>query len=379
LVATRVPGSIEQRIAAVESAGRRLRELNRFIADSLESLPEAALVTDAAGIVRLANTTATRLFARLSGHSVPLAGRDIFSLLKMMQSTADGDWRELWLRAGADLPIISVEARAGDDSEYLLQIAPSLSQGGARTGTIVTLSDISPLRESERRRDEALRFLSHDMRSPQASILTLLEMQETAPELMPTRTLLDRIGKYARKTLTLADDFLRLARAERALPRDFQAVDLRELLQDAADEAATLASGKRISIQMTLPEEEALVNGDRDLLTRAILNLLSNAVKYSPPDTAIQCRLARDTSHWRIDIADRGYGIAPENLSRLFTRFTRLQAEGQPEVDGIGLGLVFVKTVAERHAGSITVQSRVATPGNPERGTTFTVLLPALA
>ncbi|MBI3715325.1 MAG: CHASE2 domain-containing protein [Betaproteobacteria bacterium] len=378
-IATRVPGSLEQRIAAVESAGRRLRELNRFIADSLESLPEAALVTDADGVVRLANSSATRLFARLAADAVPLAGKDIFGLLALLQAPAEGDWRDLWQRAGVDLPVVSVEARTGDDAEYLLQIAPSLSQGGVRAGTIVTLSDISPLRESERRRDEALRFLSHDMRSPQASILTLLEMQETAPELMPTKTLLERIGKYARRTLTLADDFLRLARAERVRPQDFQPVDLKELLHDAADEASALASGKQIRIEATSSEPESLVNGDRDLLTRAILNLLSNAVKYSPPGTVIRCRLTRDSLHWRIDIADQGYGIAAEDLSRLFTRFTRLQAEGQPEVDGIGLGLVFVKTVVERHGGAISVQSRVATANDAERGTTFTVLLPAPA
>jgi len=373
----RVPGSLEQRIAAVESAGRRLRELNRFISDSLESLPEAALVTDADGVVRLANSTATRLFVRLSPGAIPLAGKDVFALLNMLQTPAEGNWRELWLRAGVDQPLVSVEARASDDTEYLLQIAPSMSQGGVRTGTIVTLSDISPLRESERRRDEALRFLSHDMRSPQASILTLLEMQETAPEMMTNKLLLERIGKYARRTLTLADDFLRLARAERARPQDFQLVDLRELLQDAADEASALAAGKRIRILVASTGEESLVNGDRDLLTRATLNLFSNAVKYSPPDTLVQCSLTRDPTHRRIDITDQGYGIAPENLSKLFTRFVRLQAEGQPEVDGIGLGLVFVKTVVERHGGTISVDSRVASSNDAQRGTTFTILLPS--
>ena len=112
-------------------------------------------------------------------------------------------WREIWTHAVGETKAISLEATGSQNHEFLVHIAPSFSARGVATGSIVTLVDVSPLRESERRRDEALRFLSHDMRSPQASILTLLEMQREEPGLMPVEQLVERIGKYSRRTLNL--------------------------------------------------------------------------------------------------------------------------------------------------------------------------------
>jgi CHASE2 domain-containing sensor protein/signal transduction histidine kinase len=398
-----MPDVVEQRIASVREATQRLRNLNRFVADSLESLPEAALVTDFNGRVMLANSSADRLFGfhklqpAQSDVEQPLEGRDVFELMQNFKHDSDKSWRELWADASENSRTISIEARvanqtadkAADDLEFLVQIAPSMSHTGVHTGTILTLTDISPLRESERRRDEALRFLSHDMRSPQASIITLLEMQREDPESMSSEKLIERIDRYAKRTLNLADDFLRLAKAERSKPQDFAPLELSGLLQDAVEEAWSLASAKRISVKSNTPEDDAWVSGDRDLLTRVLMNLLSNAIKYSPPNTTVTCSLRREEKNWVIDVADQGYGISEANMSKLFTRFVRLHEEGQPEEEGIGLGLVFVKTVVTRHNGTIGVKSRVAkysdtntnanvsTVESTDHGTTFSVTLPA--
>jgi CHASE2 domain-containing sensor protein/signal transduction histidine kinase len=398
-----MPDVVEQRIASVRDATQRLRNLNRFVADSLESLPEAALVTDFNGRVMLANSSADHLLGAHHSKDTeadkeneqPLEGRDVFDLMQNFRHDSDKTWRELWADASDNSRSISIEARmvgkGADDQEFLVQIAPSMSHTGAHTGTILTLTDISPLRESERRRDEALRFLSHDMRSPQASIITLLEMQRDDPESMTFEKLMERIDRYAKRTLNLADDFLRLAKAERSKPQDFAPLELSGLLQDAVEEAWSLASAKQISVKSNTPDDEAWVAGDRDLLTRVLMNLLSNAIKYSPPNTAVTCSLRREEKNWIIDVADQGYGISEANMSKLFTRFVRLHEEGQPEEEGIGLGLVFVKTVVTRHNGSIGVKSRVAKYGakhsnddsnvtsveSTDHGTTFSVTLPA--
>lgn len=120
--------------------------------------------------------------------------------------------------------------------------------------------------------------------------------------------------------------------------------------------------------------------GDRDLLTRALINLLSNAIKYSPAETQVSLALRREDGNWLVHVTDHGYGIADADMSRLFMRFSRLKHEGQPEEEGIGLGLVFVKTVVERHHGAIKVSSKVAKTENGirlgESGTTFSVTLP---
>jgi hypothetical protein len=122
--------------------------------------------------------------------------------------------------AHAETQTLSVEARSVDEREYLVRIAPSFSARGNQTGSILTLVDVTPLRESERRRDEALRFLSHDMRSPQASILTLLEMYHGDPQSMPAEKLTERVGRYApdldRRTIFAA------AKAERVDARNFE-------------------------------------------------------------------------------------------------------------------------------------------------------------
>ncbi|MEO8386099.1 MAG: HAMP domain-containing sensor histidine kinase, partial [Betaproteobacteria bacterium] len=218
-------------------------------------------------------------------------------------------------------------------------------------------------------------FLSHDMRSPQASILTLLEMQREEPELVPVERLVERIGKYARRTLNLADDFLRLATAERARSQDFVALELNELMRDAAEEVWSLASAKKIQVTVGEQTSDAWVLGDRDLLTRTLINLLSNAIKYSPPETCVSMTLQRDDDKWRLNVSDQGYGIAAADMSRLFQRFTRLKLEGQPDEDGIGLGLVFVKTVLARHHGEIEVTSKTTKGAS---GTTFSLTLPAV-
>ncbi len=377
-----IPDVIESSISTLQATSQRLRNLNRFVADSLESLPDATLVTDASGRILLANSSADRLFkarrrGRERGNDPPLEGRDLFELMAQFQHTDTRTWRELWVDAYEETQTVSVEAKSADEREYLVRIAPSFSARGTQTGSILTLVDVTPLRESERRRDEALRFLSHDMRSPQASILTLLDMYQGDPESITTEKLTQRVGRYARRTLTLADDFLRLAKAERANAKDFEPLDLAELVQDAADEAWSSAKGKNIQVAVDIVCDEAWMSGDRDLLTRALMNLLSNAVKYSPPDTTVRCALRAVEGSLQVEIADQGYGIAESDIPRLFTRFTRLKHDAQPEEAGIGLGLVFVKTVIERHGGNIAVRSRVAANESEQGGTTFVLTLPA--
>jgi CHASE2 domain-containing sensor protein len=377
-----VPDVIEQRIVAVTSAVQHMRDLNRFVSDSLESFPDAALVVDAEARVLLANSSADRLFVPFIGAGSParvkpLEGRNLFDLLLFLPPSDGPAWTDVWQRVRERNDTFSQEAKAANDQDYLVQMAPSFSHDGQRTGTIVALTDISPLRESERRRDEALRFLSHDMRSPQASILTLLEMRREHPDSMSTEKLIDRVDKYARRTLNLADDFLRLAKAERVRPQDFVPVNLGDIVREASEEAWSLASAKKIRVQAEIGDADAWVNGDRDLLTRVLMNLLSNAIKYSPPETAITCRLLRSGGTWRVDVSDQGYGIAEADMSRLFSRFTRLHTGTQPEEEGIGLGLVFVKTVVQRHGGTIDVTSKVANAPGDDHGTTFSVILPA--
>jgi signal transduction histidine kinase len=175
--------------------------------------------------------------------------------------------------------------------------------------------------------------------------------------------------------LGLADNFVQLARAESSEYR-LEEVDFQDVLYDAVDEMWSLANNKKIELITDIEGQEFLTNIDRSLMARALCNLISNAISYSLPDTRITCTLrlkyVKLLPQVVCRIADRGFGIAPHDQARLFQRYQRVSAPGQPHSDGTGLGLVFVKTVVERHFGEISLESTLG------EGSTFIVTLPAL-
>lgn len=377
--------SIARRIAALRGATQRLRNVRRFVGDALDSLPDATLVVDRKGAIMLANPQAQRLLA-VAGDA--LGGRPVADCLSRFSLRGEVTPAALAaaLCEGATLAIEAglMEGRDGE-SEFLLQTAPCHADSGERVGGILALIDISALKASERKRDEALRFLSHDMRAPQASILTLLDMMAHHPGAMTTDQFSEKVGRYARRTLNLADEFLRLARAERLRAADFEPVEWVALLEEVRDDCFEAARLRSMQLVLDVGVEEAWVRGDAELLRRVLLNLVGNALKYSPEGRVVRVGLVGDSMPggapaWAVFVADQGYGIAEENLPRLFERFARFREEGQPDVDGIGLGLVFVKTVVEGHGGQVRVHSRTVpqTPGGTS-GTTFTLLFPGQA
>jgi CHASE2 domain-containing sensor protein/signal transduction histidine kinase len=376
---------LERRISAMKRAARRVRDLRQFVSDSLDSLPDATLVTTTDGRVLLPNRLAHIYFA---SNGVALTGGtsliEALSVLKSPQPIDHIDathfrWKDLLDPQKAVHLSSGVSATDERGRDMLVKSAPCYSAAYALTGWIVSVIDISTIRAAERSRDETLRFLSHDMRAPQASILALLELQAHEGSAVPEREFFSRIEKAARKTLGLADDFVQLARAQSQEYR-FEEVDFQDMLLDATDEMWTLAQGKNIRIVTDVVSEhdsdDFPVKADRTLMTRALVNLLSNAINYSPENTTITCTLRHPVDQppetVYCSISDEGYGIAPDDRARLFQRFTRVSRPGQPRHEGIGLGLVFVKTVVERHHGHLDFSSEVGA------GTTFTIVLPGL-
>ena len=141
-----------------------------------------------------------------------------------------------------------VEVRDADERDHLLRYATCTNAQGETTGWIAGLVDVSALHAAERQREDALRLLSHDMRSPQASILALVEIERARAEPALARELLGRIERYAQRALTLADDFVQLARAE-SQAYVLEPASLTELVIDASDEVWPQAHARRISLQ----------------------------------------------------------------------------------------------------------------------------------
>lgn len=367
------PDRFGARIAVVRDAARRQRDLQRFITDALDGLPVGAVVIDLDGQIRLVNRRATELL----GVSETWALR---ATLGAMPWPAEGV-PPYGHAAGRSVVPTQIEVELDNGRVVLASLAGLFDEGGQALGVLIGLADVSALREAQRSREDTMHFLSHDMRAPLASILTLVESARgsaTAPP--PGSPEAERLGwveRYARSALTLAENLFRLVRAEGVDPADFSELSLEMLVQDAADQVWALARGKgvRLDVDVALPDDDAscLVRGDGDLLCRAIVNLLTNAVKYTPEGGRITLSLAACAEGWAVAVRDTGAGIAPAQQGRLFRRFSRLDTAGNRRIGGVGLGLLMVRTVAERHGGSVDVSSR------PGEGSVFTLRLPAVA
>jgi signal transduction histidine kinase len=220
-----------------------------------------------------------------------------------------------------------------------------------------------------------MQFISHDIRAPVASIITLLEMQRGAVQAPDLGTLLPRIEGYAQASLQLADDFVHLARAQQQVLRR-ERLDLGLVLDQAVESCWPQASAAQVQLQFHLPEQEAPVLGDPGMIHRAAVNLIGNAIKYGAGGheggaAVVLCLLQEDASHCRISIRDQGPGMDAGTLARLSQPFERL--EQHQHLGGVGLGLAFVRTVAARHGGWLDMESE------PGKGSTFSLVLPRAA
>lgn len=370
---------LERRIEATRSAARRMLDLHQFVSDNLNSMPDANLVINQSGDLMLFNRKAQQLFASFDAHLE--RGLHIQSLLPHFHPVDHGSVALHWQQLLPPPATASATSHTGGDIEardtlqriFLIRATPSQQPDGVMLGWIVSFADVTALRATERLRDDSLNFISHDMRAPQSSILATLALQRSGKIALDQEALFKRIEKSVHSTLSLAEDFILLARAE---SRNWQMeeLDFSSLLADAADDMWMLANDKRILIDISVGEP-AWVHGDRTMLVRALGNLLSNAIKYGPADSGVECLVETvaaatpdDMPRVRCSIRDHGPGLSAIDLGSLFTPFYR---SGITKQIGIGLGLTLVQTVIRHHGGTITVAN--ADTG----GACFTVELPA--
>ncbi|RDU96895.1 CHASE2 domain-containing protein [Trinickia dinghuensis] len=376
--------ALERHIALVEQAADRMQDMKRFVWDCLNSLPEPILVADRQGLICVANKAARECFAPLSAR--PLEGRLLTEMLGEMtfiktiapEPVSDAEliarWPEVLDPTDLDRVWIvkrGIEVRDHAERDYLLRYARCRNARGEASGYwVVGLADVTALHAAEQAREDALRLLSHDMRSPHASVLALIEDEMAISRSERVRTLLEHIERYTRRALTLADDFVQLTRAE-SQAYVFEPVNLADVVLDASDEIWPQARAKGIFVETHFEGDGHWIHADRSLMTRAVTNLLNNAVKYSPAETIVHVSVTNGTNdriHCRI--ADQGYGMTEDAQAHLFERFRRFRTPGQPHSQGAGLGMALVKTVVTRHEGEVTVASE------PGRGTTVTVSVP---
>ena len=330
----------------------RLRDLRRFLSDAIGRLPDALFVARLDGTLALTNAEGRRLARRLGAPSETNA--DLRILLDRFRTAEGGSFSPF----APDAPVQGgAETATEDGGSFDIRYVAQRDAADTQVGWIIRIVDTSALKQAERHREEALQLLSHDMRAPQSAILSLLR----GPETGVPKAIAARIEGLANRTLELAEDFVQLARAE-AKPMANEPLDMNDITIDAADALWPTAKARGIKVVVEGADMDPhMVEGDRQLLTRAILNLISNAIKYSDPGMRIRCSVDEVDDRIRVTVADEGVGMSEEQLGNLFSRFQ------QGPREGVGLGLAFVRTVVARHGGSIDCQSELG------KGTTFTI------
>jgi signal transduction histidine kinase len=306
----------------------------------------------AAGLVQVA-------WADVSPQLEPVLTERQASLL----SSGGFEWR--LMHTAGDRPWLQdgVSARLPNEQSVLVKAAPLADALGRWQVFIIMVLDLSVTRELEAQREQALRFLSHDIRAPQASILALLQTEgERLPE-----DLRERLRRNAASTLALADGFVQLARAQARESYHFEILNLNHVVQEAIDEQWSAARAAQARIAFEETEPDAWIEGDRAMLWRAAGNFLSNAIKHTPPGGLIEVAVQRehppnDREQITLTVTDSGPGMTPEEGARLFMPFSQL--DGPERRHGTGLGLAFVRVVADRHRARAGVDAR---PGQGAR------------
>ncbi len=203
------------------------------------------------------------------------------------------------------------------------------------------------MRDLEAQRNEALTFISHDLRAPLASVVCQLESETDCDP--------QRLLPPLRRALAMAQAFLWLARAEALDRRRMKEIDLTGLLEQALDEVHLLAEQKQTAIVCCLPDEAVWICGDFESIERCAINLLHNALDYAPPSTPVSIGLdVRREDGVRFWVENDGPPLSAEQIERLFQQFSSGVGAART-ASSMGLGLYFVRTVAERHGGQAGV------------------------
>jgi signal transduction histidine kinase len=228
------------------------------------------------------------------------------------------------------------------------------------------------LRKTDEVRNQFLGAVSHELRTPLTSIVSFIELiRAEAAGLTPEGlSFLDIIERNAGRMYQLIGDLLMLNRVEAgALPLDLAPVSVAELVTDAVQAAAPGAAKQGVTLEVHT-DPGPPVQGDSRRLTQVLDNLIANAVKFSHRNSMVRISTACRSQTWRIDVADAGIGIPPQEADQLFSRFVRASNARTAGLPGSGLGLYIVKILVEMHGGNVQVRSTLG------RGSTFSVFLP---
>jgi signal transduction histidine kinase len=240
----------------------------------------------------------------------------------------------------------------------------------------VTVRDVSRMKELDKLKSDMVSLMSHELRTPITSIngfAEILAMDDSVPE--ESREFLNIIVSESQRLSRMIDTFLSVTKLEAGDKQEVLKMPLK--LDDVVGEMVInlqpTAKKKRIRLVQQSSDRLPPVAADKSLITQCVANLIDNAIKYSPEKTTVSVSTVLEADAVRVQVEDRGYGIPPESIDRVWEKFYRVTRDGQEkDAETTGLGLSFVREVVEQHGGAVTLESEVG------RGSKFSFTLPRL-
>ncbi len=325
----------------------------------LQQVNDPILVIDEEDRLILANYAATPFLDKIDPNGNPIG-------LKLADLTNSQSLIEIIGHASTD-EVLQGEVQLSDEKVFNTHINRITGVGRA-----IVMQDISNLKEIDRAKTEVIEMVSHQVRSPLTAILLYIEMLSRTGELNPRQTeFASQVGNSVQLITDTINDLLDLGKIESGLDQLREPVDIVKTLQYVHDKLRDRAEANQIELELKIDGGVLMVHGNPVRLRQAFINLVDNAIKYTPEQGQVLVSLQEEEGQIFIRVQDSGIGIALKDQPRIFDKFFR--AEGVSEhFEGTGLGLSIVRTIIEAHDGRIWVDSRA------KKGTTFTVVLPAL-
>lgn len=331
-----------------------------MFADFVEALPDAALLIDATGLVAAANALARDV---LQLEPVGLAATSVIRNAGFAAALGT-------VRSGKAAVTFDLDMHSRLSRQFSVHIAPV----GAGGDILALLRDLTREQRIEKMRSDFVANVSHEMRTPLASIMGAVETLQGAAKNDPeARTkFLDSMLTQANRMRRLIDDLLTLSRIELSEHvRPNARIDLTQIVQQAKDNLRDLA--KTLSVAVALETQGPVtVAGDGDELLQVVQNLLENAIKYGSAGGRVELKCQAENGQAVLKVVDFGKGIAEVHLPRLTERFYRVSTQESRARGGTGLGLAIVKHIVSRHRGRLDIASQI------DQGSTFTVTFPLL-
>lgn len=245
--------------------------------------------------------------------------------------------------------------------DELLQLTARLEETNSRVEALNLLLDekAEALQRADRRKDEFLSILSHELRGPLSAAgmaAQLLEAGSSTPEraAQMSKVITRQVGHMSR----LVEDLLDVSRVSRGLVIiDKAPVDLCQVAADAVEQVAAYAKKKGHAIEVSLPRGECIIQGDRTRLLQVVSNLLSNAIRYTPDGGEIAIVLEKQDRAACVKVIDNGIGLPAHLMPQLFDLYVQAERSSDRKGGGLGLGLALVKSLVEAHDGAVTAES----------------------